>query len=187
MVALARIMVAGLIIIAGCTYPISKQLRSQVNPELTFLQVIKDPQAFLGEKIILGGVIVKTRNLDTGTEIEVVQKDLDAFGYPSEGDESGGRFILRKKGFLEPEIYAAGRVVTGAGVLAESKKGKVDKAEYEFPVVEVEELKLWEPYNYYRYGYPPYSYYDPFWQPYGGYYPNHYYFHGPYYYPYRYW
>lgn len=171
---------------SGCAHPISSGLRSQVDPAVTFVHVLHAPQSFIGKTMILGGVIAETRNLDGVSEIEVVEKELDYSGYPSSADKSLGRFIFKKKGYLEAEIFTKGRVVTGAGTLVGTVKGKIGETDYEFPVVEVEELKLWKEYIYPDYGYSPY-YYGPIWRPFWG--PHRFYAH-PYYgrfYPYYYW
>lgn len=139
----------------GCAHPISKGFRNQVDPALSFNQIMQSPNDHVGKKVVWGGTIVKTRNLKNMTEIEVVEKDLDCFGYPSNGDTSRGRFLFRKQGYLEAEIFTKDRMVTGAGTVVASKSGKIGDVEYEFPVIEVEELKLWDqPYP--GYGYGPY-------------------------------
>jgi len=174
-----------LLLLAGCAHPISEGLRNQVDPALSLRQILQSPNAYVGKKVVLGGMIVKTRNLENVTEIEVVEKELDSFGYPSFDDESQGRFLFRKQGYLEAEIFARGRLVTGGGTLVETKSGKIGEVEYEFPVIEVEELKLWDnPYP--GYGYSPYVY-GPYWAHRWGpypYYPYYSYQYGPYYYPY---
>ncbi|MEC7640792.1 MAG: Slp family lipoprotein [Nitrospinota bacterium] len=101
--------------------------------------------------------IHKNRNFLGYTEIEVVQKELDSFGYPNCGDQSGGRFIFVKDGFLDSEIYAEGRYITGAGNLDGDQTGKVDQQGYRFPVIHVQQLHLWEKRNHDPY-YGPYRY-----------------------------
>ena len=104
-----------------------------------------------------------------------MEKTLDCFGFPGYGNVSQGRFLFRKQGYLEAEIFAKGRIVTGGGTIVDTKSGKIEEVEYEFPVIEVEELKLWDqPYQ--GYGYPPYGY-NPNWAgwgpyPYYPYYPS---------------
>ena len=151
-----------LLLLAGCAHPISKGFRNQVDPTLSFSQILKSPDIHVGKKVVLGGMIVRTRNLENMTEIEVVEKDLDCFGYPSYGDTSQGRFLFRKQDYLEAEIYAKGRMITGGGPVVATKSGKIEDVDYEFPVIEVEELKLWDTPNY---GYPLYGYgpYMPGW------------------------
>jgi len=168
----------------GCAHPISEGLRSQVNPSLNFTQILEASQDHIGQKIVLGGVIVETRNLENTTEIEVVEKKLDSFGYPSYSDQSQGRFLFRKAGYLESEIYAKGREVTGGGTFVGTQKGKIGEVTYDFPVIEVEELKLWDPLYSPYYGYPPYTY-GPYGGRYWGAYPR-YPYGGPFY-PFYYW
>lgn len=157
----------------GCVSAISDRLRSELDPSISFPQLLKSPDAYIGKKVMLGGVIVRTNNYEEGSEIEVIQKELDHTDYPEYGDYSGGRFIFIYKGFLEPEIYAEERKVTGAGRIVGVREGRVGEKVYQFPLIEVEELKLWEnadnyyyPYYYpyyfgsYGYGYGGYPYYS---------------------------
>jgi outer membrane lipoprotein len=141
---------------SGCVSAISDQLRSELDPSITFAQLLKSPETSIGKKVMLGGVIVRTNNYDKKSEVEVVQKVLDNSDYPTGSDYSGGRFIFVYKGFLEPEIYAEERKVTGAGTVIGTKQGKIGEKAYTFPVIEVEELRLWEKEDRY------YSYYDPY-------------------------
>lgn len=151
---------------AGCAHPISGSFRDQVDEDLAFGRVLQTPERFEGEKVVLGGIIVKTRNFEGWTEIEAVQVPLDCWGYPYSRDDSEGRVIFRYEGYLEPEIYAKNREVTVGGTVAGSKSGKIDEKDYQYPVVKVEEIRLWEDYGYPYYGYPYYGY------PYGYGYPG---------------
>jgi len=146
-----------LIACSGCVSAISDQLRSELDPSITFAQLLKSPETSIGKKVMLGGVIVRTSNFENESEVEVVQKELDSSDYPEASDYSGGRFIFIYKGFLEPEIYAKKRKVTGAGTIIGTKQSKVGDKPYTFPVIEVQELKLWEKIDPYYY-----SYYDPY-------------------------
>jgi len=113
-----------LLLLASCAHPISKGLRNQVDPALSFNQIQQSPDNFVGKKVVWGGAIVATRNLKDVTEIEVVEKNLDYLGYPSSSNESQGRFLFRKQGYLEAEIFAKGRMITGGGTVWESNPGK---------------------------------------------------------------
>jgi outer membrane lipoprotein len=154
----------------ACAHPISEGLRRQADPELTFTRLLENPDQYIGKTFVLGGTIVATRNLETGSEIEVVQKELSSFGEPGLSDDTGGRFIFVHPGYLEATIFKKGRSITGAGKVLGSRMGKVGEREYRFPLIGVEEIKLWEEYT-------PYPYYYPYGYPY--YYP----FHSPFYYP----
>ena len=149
----------------SCTHPISENLRAQIDPNLAFNDLMESPNLNLEKSVMFGGVIVQTRNFDNHTEIEVIQKDLDSFGHPSREDKTEGRFIFVKEGFLEPEVYAKGRYITGAGQLKGTRIEKIDNKNYKYPLIEVTELKLWKDYKrspydgYYGPFYPSYSLY----------------------------
>lgn len=160
----------------GCAHAVSEKLRSQVDPQLTFSQLMQSPETYIGEIVILGGTVVMTRNYEEGSEIEVIQNDLDYSDYPVNDDQSRGRFLFFYNGYLESEIYAEGRKVTGAGKVKGVTEGKVGGQTYLFLVVEVEELKLWEEYissgpyyNYPYYGGYPYGGHPFFYNRYYGY------------------
>ena len=151
------------IVLIGCSHPMSQEMRKDIDETITFNRLLKTPEEFIGKRVLYGGAIVETRVLPEGTEIEVVQKKIDFSGYPEAGDESGGRFIFFKKGFLEPEIYSKGRGVTGVGNFTGTRMGKVGERPYEFPIIELDELKLHEDIERNPYFYPPY--WDPWYRP----------------------
>ena len=152
-----------LIGLLGCAHPVSEEMRKGLDPALTFERLLGTPEEFIGKRVMLGGAIVETRNLPEGTEIEIVQKEIDFTGYPEAGNETGGRFILFNKGFLEPEIYSKGRGITGVGKIRGTQIGKVGERPYEFLVIEAEELKLLDDIERNPYFYPPY--WDPWYRP----------------------
>ena len=157
-------------ILHGCAHPISRGLRQSVDKDVSLSQIFSNPENLTGKRVMLGGKIVETRNLQNRTEIEVIQQFLDMDGYPSKGDKTLGRFVFSQPGYLEPEIYSKGRSITGAGIVRGSKKGKVGNRDYAYPVIESEELHLWDEY------YDRPHYYDP----------NYSYFYGSFFYPYSY-
>lgn len=171
----ARILIVFiLLILMACAHPISKGMRATLDPGVSISGLFVSPDNYVGKRVMLGGVIVETRNFTEKSEIEVVQKAVDSSGRVSGSDATLGRFIFRKRGYLESEIYSKGREIIGAGKVVGSQLGKIGDREYQFPVVEVEELHLKEVYPK-----SPY-YYDPY---YPFYYPSSRYFHGyPYFY-----
>ncbi len=104
--------------------------------------VARDPQA-RGTRVFWGGVIAEIRNLETVTHIQVIAFPLDAGGRPQPGAEPQGRFIVERRGFLEPAKYAPGREVTVVGEVITTLAGRVGQAPYRFPVVRPHQLHLW--------------------------------------------
>jgi outer membrane lipoprotein len=132
---------------------------------------------------IHGGLIVETRLVEKGSQIEALSVPVDSLGYLQEAGRTQGRFLAlypRSKGLLDPMVYRRGREVTLAGVFVEVRKGKIDEMEYVYPEFEIRDIYLWKErkdYNNYPY-YDPFYYRSPFlYDPWGWYYP------GPHLYP----
>jgi outer membrane lipoprotein len=157
----------GLCFLSGCVHAISRDALKEVDREITFSALIKDPEAYQGRVVLLGGVIVKTTNKQEGALLEVYQTRLDHAGRPTDTDRSEGRFVALYQGFLDSEIYKQGREVTIAGTVQGKKVQPLGEIEYQYPYLLVEEIHLWkeeEPIQYEPY--PWGLWYDP-WDPWG--------------------
>jgi len=142
----------------GCSSVISKHIRKQVDKELTFGTVLKNPDTHKGKMVIWGGVIVGTKNLKEGTRLEVLQTYSDKNGVPLDTDISKGRFLGFYDGYLDPAIYSNGREVTVAGVVEGKKVLAIDETEYAYPVISIKEIHLWAQ-DTKAYKYPGYNLY----------------------------
>jgi outer membrane lipoprotein len=153
------------LVLSGCAYAISGDLRRQARTDVPFREVAANPSAYEGYLFIWGGTIAQTTATREGSEMVVVQNPLDRYGAVTNEDVSGGRFLVRSGRFLDPLIYEKGREVTVAGVLKGSTKRRMDGASYTYPVLEPREIYLWrEEEYYYGPGYYPYGpWYDPWW------------------------
>ena len=143
----------------GC-HVISKQVREQVNPSVTFQELIKDPEKFKGQTVILSGVIIETTNTKEGTLIKVLQRPEGFRGQPKDTDETGGSFLLLDDRYLDPVVYAKDREVTIAGEAVGKKVLPAGEIEYTYPVIHVKEMHLW-PVQKIEHGH--YDNYYPFW------------------------
>lgn len=159
-----------LFLLPGCVYVISRDVRREVAPDLSFKEVIKDPDAHKGKLVIWGGVIIDSKNLKEGTRIVVLQKDLNSWGRPKESDESQGRFIVLHPGYADTAIYRKKREITVAGEITGRKVLPIDEIEYTYPVLFPREIHLWteRPKAEYPYPYWPYPWwwdypYYPYW------------------------
>ena len=156
---------------ANCAPVISKDIRDQVARDLSFKEVLQDPEAYSGELVLWGGVIIKAENQKEGTLIEVLQKPTDREGRPKAVDQSDGRFLALYDGFLDVAIYARDREVTIAGEIKEKRVLPLGDIQYAYPLILVRQLHLWPaqrkerpyPYPYPRpYGPYPWWWYHPF-------------------------
>ncbi|MBI1912364.1 MAG: Slp family lipoprotein [Deltaproteobacteria bacterium] len=175
-------------IIAGCSV-ISKETRKQVDENITLDMVQSNPDRYIGRKVLWGGIILGTDNLAQYSEVEVLETELAYDKSPEDGN-SRGRFIIRSKKFLDAKVYSENKRITVAGTIEGTQSRKIGQMEYQFPVINPIEMRLFEEPKYtdyqpYMYGYPysygPYSPYYPYgpYSPYGPTFP-----YGPY--PYRY-
>ncbi len=153
--------VCGLLI--SCA-PFSRNLMKQVDPTVTLQGVQKDPQPFLGKTVLWGGVIVHSQVEQNTTLITVRKTDLDYEERPTHLDRSTGRFLVRYAGFLDPAIYKDGREITVIGEVAGRQVLSLDRTQYNYPVIQAKEIRLWER----EPAYQPYYYYPPpwYWDPY---------------------
>lgn len=96
------------------------------------------------DEIHWGGQIVRVDNLADRTLVEVLSLPLSGDGEPLVDQPAQGRFLVDKSGFLEPQEYAAGRLIEVRGRFKGFREGQVGEAPYRYPVVISERLKLWE-------------------------------------------
>jgi len=166
-------------LLSGCASTTVPELIRTAPPGNIRVEETQQKQThFLNSKVRWGGSIISVQNQPQETHIEVLSRDLDNDGKPKSDSRSGGRFIARIKGFLEPEEYPKDRLLTVTGTLKEILEAPVGSYPYPYPVVDVEAYHLWPQER----SYPPPHYYDPFYDPY--FYPYPYY---PYWRRYPYW
>ena len=174
------VMVLGLL--SGCAHAVSRGVLKQVDRKITFVALLKDPNAYKGKVVLLGGIIVNSINKQEGTLLEVYETALDRDGKPLNTDKSEGRFLALYQGYLDSEIYAKGRKVTIAGTVQGEKVQQLGEIQYHYPYLIVKEIRLWkeeelayyDQYEPYRWGpwYDPWYPWGPWWYPWGyrGYY-----------------
>jgi outer membrane lipoprotein len=139
-----------ILFISGCAHVVSQELRDRAEKEITPIDLMKNPDAYKGKFVILGGVIASSINMKEGTYIEVVQKPLDYRGRPEDTDISLGRFIILHEGYLDTAIYSQGREVTVAGEVMGKMIRPLGQIQYQYLLIKSKELYLFEP----RYGVP---------------------------------
>jgi outer membrane lipoprotein len=158
-----------LMAVTGCASPIAKTLRQEAAPGVTFPMVFANPDAYVGDTVVWGGSIIRTVNTREGSRLFVLQTVLGLRDKPGATDTSEGRFIAETDRFLDPLVYAKGRLITVAGRVAGKETMARKKADigYTYPLVKVEQLYLWKkpeptPPLYWAPYWGPWEY-DPFW------------------------
>lgn len=168
-----------LLAVAGCATTVPESVRRPPADSPSLAQAHADPDRYRGRKVRWGGTIASVVNRSDETCIEVVGRELQSNGRPVEDDRSEGRFLACVKSFLDPAVYAEGRLLTVAGTLEGTETRPVGEYPYRYPRVRISAYQLWAPLPEPRAGD-----WDPFWDPYWyGPWPYRPY---PYYYPPRY-
>ena len=155
-----------LLSVCGCTSVISEGLRREVSEEITFGQVMENPDAHKGKVIILSGIILDAKNVKEGTLMEILQKPARDNGRPKDDDSTEGRFLGLHPGFLDVAVYGYGREVTIGGEVTGKKSLPLGEIEYTYPVISIKEIYLWPPRIRRRPPPPPYRHYPRSYHPY---------------------
>ncbi|MDD5711274.1 MAG: Slp family lipoprotein [Smithellaceae bacterium] len=134
-----------IIILCGCSSPLSSEWLKQAEPVLSFAELNRHPDDLRGRILILGGQIIGTSERERETWIEVLEQSLDWRHRPRGSDESQGRFLVRVKEFLDPAIYAPGRSITVIGEMEGTKVLPLKEISYTYPVLNARDYHLWRP------------------------------------------
>lgn len=114
-----------------------------VEVTLTPQQATAEADSHRDKRVLWGGMIINSTNLESRTRLEVLGYPLDSKQQPETDQQPYGRFLLFKEGYLETVDYAAGRHITVLGRFRGIEEGKVDETHYTYPVIEAEQLYLW--------------------------------------------
>lgn len=153
--------------LVACATPYPEAIRGE-QPVVSFQEVTQDIEAAAGRYVRWGGLLAKVENEKDFTRLEIVHLDTKKSGRPVVEVKSAGRFRVHVPGFLDPELYVVGRLISVYGALAQPEDGKIGEYDYQFPVVESEGVHIWSNIEstpqvdvmlHYGYGSYPYGYY----------------------------
>ncbi len=150
--------------LSGCASSVPKNISQAPIPDLAISDVIAQTDAQKNHPVRWGGTILSVANYSSETEIEILAKKLDCSGKSVDSDDTQGRFLARVAGFVDPAIYAKGRLLTVYGLVDTAVTRSIGEKPYVYPVIKVQTLYLWpkEPEYVYRDYYYPYGYYGPY-------------------------
>ncbi len=127
----------------GCTQVISKQAISESESNVYFQDLVRNPEKYLGRKVILGGTIVAVHNGPQEGHLEILQRPLGYQYEPELGDRTDGRFLVMYPHFIDPEVYRKDRKITVAGEVLGGRNQPLDQISYRYPVISMKENYLW--------------------------------------------
>ncbi|BFU90624.1 MAG: hypothetical protein NTAFB01_18110 [Nitrospira sp.] len=165
------------IVLSGCNryQVIPDHLVKQVNEKLSYDQVKGAPETYRGQIVVWGGEVLNAIRDAESTTVEVLEIPLNKDHIPLNGWASSlGRFLaIDSRGeIIAPAIFKGGSRITVIGEILGSRTETHDKATYDFPVLAIRDMTMWEDrtranypfagyssyYGYGYYGYRPYSF-----------------------------
>lgn len=152
LIALYSILVGLFFMSGGCTTTKERPEGEKGYEKLAFSEILRSPEQYRGKVVRLGGVILDTLNEEKGSTLEVLEQPLSWRGRPKVGDVPGGRFLVVSDQFLDKAIYQPDREVTVVGEITGSRTGQVGEAKYTYPVLTLQDIRLWKHSSYSRPG-----------------------------------
>ena len=159
----AILVIIAMFMLASCAPVLSPEIMGRGIYEIDFDSLRQNPDSYRGSMYILGGVIVKARVTQEGSLIEALYSPVNDRGYLRGFRGTGERFLALYRGskILDPMIFRKNREITIAGEFIGIRTGKIDDADYIFPLFEIKEFYLWEEPVKREYYYPPPHYFPP--------------------------
>lgn len=124
---------------------IPEPLQPQIDPSLTFAQVMTSPDSYRGRMVVVGGEVLKARRIRNGTQLEVLQLPLDDDQRPvAQRTESQGRLLAVDRQGTDPATLQDGTPVTLVAEVTGGTMDRLDEAEYRYPTFEIKHLHVWQ-------------------------------------------
>ncbi len=165
------------IVVGGCNryQVIPGPLVGQVNKTLTYEQVKAAPAVTRGQIVVWGGEVLNAVRETERTVVEVLELPLNKDFIPLDNRASSrGRFLaMDSRGeIIDPAIFKEGSRVTVIGEIVGLKTDTLDKAAYDYPIIAIRDMTVWDEharsnyplagyhsyYGYGYYGYRPYTF-----------------------------
>lgn len=131
------------VVLPACTTP-AKFAGNNIDLSITPQQVIAESAALQNVQVLWGGVIISSVNLKDATQFEILAYPLTSEQRPDMNRSPMGRFLALQEGYLEITDYAPGRLMTVSGTLQDKRSGHIGENEYIYPVLNIDQLQLWE-------------------------------------------
>jgi outer membrane lipoprotein len=138
-----------LLVAPGCSFSpvgIPEPLEQQLDKNLTFKELLVSPESYQGHLMLLGGKILKAKQLKDGTQVELLQLPLDKDHAPTmDLTRSQGRVLILHQKPLDPATLTPGLLVTFVGEVSGATTDKLDETDYRYPTLTVRHWYVWSP------------------------------------------
>ena len=156
-------------------------LEKEIDTSISFADLKRAPGEYVGRTVMIGGNVIKAKQTEAGTEVEILQLPTEKEGTLTEERlRSEGRFLAVREQFLDPASLPQGTPITIIGTVKGETTRQLDESDYTYPILEVKHIIDWKSIAaqrrrdrnpYYGAYYPPYgpSGLYPYGGAYGGY------------------
>lgn len=135
--------IISLLLLSACS-SIPKNLESDSATLVTNYPLWKASDPAQKLEVRMAGVVAKVENKQDKTRIEVANIPVDSAGKPNLAMKPQGRFIAYVDGFVDPLNIKPNTYVTFLGVTEPSEHAKIGEFDYEYPVMKVESMRVWQ-------------------------------------------
>lgn len=128
-------------VLGGCagSLPVSQE---GSLPGMPLADLITNVDGYIGQTVVMGGVVLEVENSRKTTRILAVQVPIGSRQRLKSKDLSEGRLVLIYDGFIDPEVYTKDREITVGG---EILGGSDNDPEVPYPYlrIKVRDIYLW--------------------------------------------
>ncbi len=133
--------------LAACAPVLSQSIIDASEPSVPFQEIHKAPGQHVGRTVVVGGAVIQVIREEGYYLVEILQQPLGSRLQPLPSDQSGGRFLARIQNLSEDLETMQGRPITVGGKVVGQETRPLDRTQYTYPVIEVEEYHLWRGWN----------------------------------------
>lgn len=133
--------IGALLVSLGCTsapWP-PPDLRDRLVEGVSFTDLSRDPEAYKGRLVLLGGRVLTAQSKEYGIRLEILQLPLDEESRPIEDlSRSEGRFVVAYAGELD-FAFGRGRRMSVIGYVART----ISEGGVQYPLIGARAIQTW--------------------------------------------
>ncbi len=132
--------------LAGCAaHP--RPEAAHIDRHMGLHAVLAHPRRTRGARVRWGGVVVQDNVGPQHSTLTILAYPLSADGRPRLRAMPEGRFQAVAPGYLDPMLFARGRLVTIVGTVIGTRPGLIGQARYVYPWVQLLASHVWHVYR----------------------------------------
>jgi starvation-inducible outer membrane lipoprotein len=134
-------------LVAGCAARIPQQLAGQVSWNLGFPEIRRQPEAYIGRVVALGGIVMHIEAIDEGYRVIVGELPLDGSSRhrPAVNQPPGGLFIVQiSRNALSRDLRPGAEITVVGEIRGKATSASLGSSE-EVPLLAERYIRVWGP------------------------------------------